>query len=57
MVAPLFLTTKYKSHSTHGTKLRQQPLTTWQVSFGLDYLVLPTLVKFLSALFHLRITH
>jgi hypothetical protein len=42
----MFLSTKSRRRGTHGgTKLRQQPLSAWQVSFNPSQLVLPVLSR------------
>jgi hypothetical protein len=57
MVGPLLLSSESKRLGINGTEHRQQPPNAWHASFGLDYSDPPILVKLLSALFHLGITH
>jgi hypothetical protein len=54
MVGPVFLSAESRRLGTHGTKPRQQPLSAWQASFGLDYADLPNSTKLPSALFDLE---
>jgi hypothetical protein len=39
--SPQFLSSESSRFGTYGTKLRQQPSSTWQVSFGLRNSNLP----------------